>query len=312
MKISFVIPCYGSENTIKSVIDEIEVVMAKIKNYDYEIIAVNDCSPDGVWNELLTIAAKNKKVKLIHLAKNMSRHGALMAGFSRVSGEYIAVLDDDGQCPMDKFPEMLKKIEEGHDVVVAKYTEYKQKIWKSFGTLINRKMTESIMGKPKDICFSNFGIMRRYVVDEIVKYKNPYPYVTGLILRTTRDIVNVEMEERTRIAGGSNFTLKKCFDLWMNGFTAFSVKPLRISSILGVITAGFGFIYGLIIIITKLSNPEAIDPGYSSIVALLLFVGGMIMLMLGMIGEYVGRIYISINNSPQYVIKEEVNFEKKN
>lgn len=310
MKISFVIPCYGSEKTIKSVVDEIIFEMDKNKKYAYEIIAVNDYSPDNVWTVLKDIASRNRHVKLIHLAKNMSRHGALMAGFSKVSGDFVCVLDDDGQCPMNNFWKMMKEIENGHDVVAAKYTEYKQKPWKSFGTLVNRKMTEMMMGKPKNIFFSNFGIMKRYVVDEIIKYKNPYPYVTGLVLRTTKDIVNVEMEERKRLAGDSNFTLKKCLDLWMNGFTAFSIKPLRISSILGAICAGFGFIYGLILIIIKICNPEAIDPGYSSIVALLLFIGGMIMLMLGMIGEYLGRIYISINNSPQYVIKEEVNFEK--
>lgn len=309
-KISFVIPCYGSEKTIGIVIDEIIDTINKKNSYDYEIIAVNDCSPDKVWEKLIQIASKNKKVKLIHLAKNMNRPGAVMAGLSASTGDYIVIMDDDGQCPMDKLWDLVKPIEEGHDVSMAKYTEYKQSIFKGFGTIINRKMTEMIIGKPKDLNFTNFMVMKRYIVDEITKYKNPYPYLTGLLLRTTQDIVNVPMEERKRIAGNTTFTIKKMLHLWINGFTAFSVKPLRISTILGFITAGAGFLYGLFIIIKKLITHSNIIAGYSSLMAVILFIGGMIMIMLGMIGEYIGRIYISINKSPQYVIKEKINFKE--
>ena len=234
-----------------------------------------------------------------------------MAGMSKVSGEIIVLMDDDGQCPMEHLWDLLKPIEEGHDVSIAKYPKYKQSLFKSFGTVVNRKMTEIIMDKPKGLSFTNFSAMKRYIVDEIIKYKNPYPYMTGLLLRTTSDIVNVEMEERERITGSTNFTLKKMFNLWINGFTAFSIKPLRISTIIGCVTAMIGFIYGIYIIIHKLVVHTTIVQGYSSTMAVLLFIGGMIMMMIGMIGEYVGRIYISINNSPQYVIKETVNFDKK-
>jgi len=136
--------------------------------------------------------------------------------------------------------------------------------------------------------------------------------MTGLLLRTTSDIVNVEMEERERITGSTTFTFKKMLNLWINGFTAFSIKPLRISTFIGFLTAAIGFIYGLYIIISKLFIQSNVVPGYSSIMAVLLFVAGIIMLMLGLIGEYIGRIYISINNSPQYVIKETVNLGEKN
>ena len=134
--------------------------------------------------------------------------------------------------------------------------------------------------------------------------------MTGLLLRTTSDIVNVEMEERERIEGNTNFTLRKMLNLWINGFTAFSVKPLRISTVIGFITAVIGFIYGLYIIVHKLVVHTATIPGYSSTMAVMLFIGGIIMMMLGIIGEYIGRIYISINNSPQYVIKEMVNMDE--
>ena len=310
-KLSFIIPCYGSEKTVGIVIKEIDEVVNKNDKYDYEIVAVNDHSPDNVWNVLKEIAEKNSKVKLINLAKNMNRPGALMAGMSKVTGDYIILMDDDGQCPMENLWDLIKPLEAGHDVSIAKYPTYKQSKFKSFGTIVNRIMTEIIMEKPKDLSFTNFSAMKRYIVEEIIKYKNPYPYMTGLLLRTTSDIVNVEMEERERITGNTNFTFKKMLNLWINGFTAFSIKPLRISTVIGVITAAIGFIYGLYIIIHKLFVHSAVLQGYSSMMAVLLFIGGIIMMMLGMIGEYIGRIYISINNSPQYVIKETVNMNKE-
>lgn len=310
-KLSFIIPCYGSEKTIEIVIDEIDKIVRENKKYIYEVIAVNDHSPDNVWNVLIEIAKRNSKVKLLNLAKNMNRPGALMAGMSKVTGDYIILMDDDGQCPMENLWDLINPLEEGHDVSIAKYPTYKQSIFKSFGTIVNRKMTEIVMGKPKDLSFTNFTAMKRYIVEEIIKYKNPYPYLTGLLLRTTSDIVNVKMEERERIAGSTNFTFKKMLSLWINGFTAFSIKPLRISTVIGFVTAAIGFVYGIYIIIYKLFIHTNITQGYSSTMAVLLFIGGIIMMMLGMIGEYIGRIYISINNSPQYVIKETVNFNNK-
>jgi undecaprenyl-phosphate 4-deoxy-4-formamido-L-arabinose transferase len=310
-KLSFVIPCYGSEKTIQIVINEITDIVNQNKKYDYEIICVNDQSPDNVLNILVDISKNNKKVKVINLAKNMNRPGAVMAGLSNVSGDYVIVMDDDGQCPMENLWDLIKPLEDGHDVSMAKYTEYKQSIFKSFGTIVNRKMTEVIMGKPKDLNFTNFMAMQRYIVNEILRYKNPYPYMTGLLLRTTSDFVNVKMEERKRISGNTTFTFKKMLNLWINGFTAFSVKPLRISTIIGALTALIGFIFGIFIIIRKIIIPESILAGYSSLMAIILFVGGIIMMMLGMIGEYIGRIYICINNSPQFVIKQTFNMKEE-
>lgn len=310
-KISFIIPCYGSEKTVGPVIDEIIETVNKKKEYEYEIIAINDQSPDNVLDVLKEIAKKNKRVKIINLAKNMNRPGAVMAGLSKATGDYIVMMDDDGQCPMDNLWMIIKPLEEGHDVAGAKYTQYKQSLFKSFGTFVNRKMSEIIIEKPKDVQFTNFMAIQKYIAKEIIRYNNPYPYISGLLLRTTRDIINVPMEERSRISGNTNFTLKKLVGLWMNGFTAFSVKPLRLSTIIGVVLSIVGFLYGLYIIIRKIIEPASILMGYSSIMAILLFIGGIIMIMLGIIGEYIGRIYICINKSPQYVIKETINIEEE-
>lgn len=309
--ISFIIPCYGSEKTIRIVIEEIKNTIKENKKYKYEIIAVNDQSPDNVLNVLREIAKNDKKIKVINLAKNMNRPGALMAGMSQAEGDYIVLMDDDGQCPMDNLWLLVNELEKGHDIAIAKYPEKKQSKFKNFGSFVNKKMTEFVIGKPKGLMFTNFTILKKFVKDEILKYNNPYPYMTGLMLRTTSDIVNVEMEERERISGNTNFTFKKMFSLWINGFTAFSIKPLRISTVIGFITALFGFLYGIYIIIHKLFVHSTVLQGYSSLMSIILFVSGIIMLMLGIIGEYIGRIYISINNSPQYVIKEKINCTKK-
>ena len=306
-KISFVIPCYGSEKTIEAVVDEIINTISKRSEFDYEIVTVNDCSPDNVYGVLKTLARSNLKIKVINLAKNMNRPGAVMAGLNNISGDYVVIMDDDGQCPMDHFWDLFKPIEEGHDVSIAKYPKRKQSLFKHFGTFVNKKMTEFILKRPKNIEFTNFMLLKSYIVKEIIKYDNPYPYYTGLILRTTSDIVNVEMEQRERFAGDSTFTFFKMLGMWVNGLTAFSIKPLRISSLIGIICAFAGFVFGIVTIIRKIVASN-ISVGWSSTISIMLFIGGLIMLMLGMIGEYLGRIYISLNKSPQFVIKEKINF----
>lgn len=308
--ISFVIPCYGSEKTIVKVIDEISRVVEQNREYGYEVIAVNDSSPDNVLKVLKESAKQDRRVKILNLSKNMNRPGAVMAGLNYAKGDYVVVMDDDGQCPMDKFWLLFDPIQKGHDVAIAEYPERKQSFFKDFGTFVNRKMTEFVINKPKEMQFTNFMVMKSYIVKEIIKYDNPYPYFTGLILRTTNDIVNVKLEERERFSGKTTFTFFKMLGMWVNGLTAFSIKPLRISSLIGVLCAFIGFIFGIVTVIRKITVPN-ISIGWSSIVAILLFVGGLIMLMLGMIGEYIGRIYISLNKSPQYVIKETYNIDEE-
>lgn len=308
MKLSFVIPCYRSEKTVESVVDEIITVVSQKTNYDYEIIAVNDSSPDNVIEVLSRIAYSNNKVKVIDLAKNMGKHSALIAAFAYVTGEYVICVDDDGQCPIDRLWQLIEPLDNGYDMSIAKYPQKKQSFLKNIGSRINHAMTRIMLEKPKEFVFSNFVARKAFVCKEIIKYENPYPYMEGLSLRITHNIAFVQMEERDRQFGTSGYTLKKSLKLWMNGLTAFSVKPLRISSFVGVICAIVGFAFGSFTIIRKMLVPN-ISIGWSSIIAIMLFIGGLIMLMLGMIGEYIGRIYISINNSPQYVIKNKINFQ---
>lgn len=310
MVISFIIPCYGSENTIEYVVSETIEVVAQRSEFDYEIICVNDASPDNVLRVLHRIAESNNRVKVVDLAKNFGKHSAVMAGFSLAKGDFVVNLDDDGQCPMDRLWDLVDPLlEDKADMTMAEYPKKKQSAFKNFGSHVNSLMSRTLINKPKELQFSNFSVMKAYMVQEIIKYDNPYPYLEGLILRTTNRIMGVKMEERERVAGQGHFTFMRSLRLWINGFTAFSVVPLRVSTLIGMICALIGFIYGVIVVIRKILIPD-ISAGWSSTVAIILFVGGIIMLLLGMIGEYIGRIYISINNSPQYVIRETINIDE--
>lgn len=303
MKLSFVIPCYRSENTIETVVQEICDTVATRSGTDYEIVLVNDCSPDGVWQVIKRLAANDNHIKGICLAKNFGQHCALMAGYGQATGDYVISLDDDGQTPASESFKLVDKLEEGFDVVYGYYEHSAQHLFRRFGTWVNKKMAEAIIGQPKTLRTTSFFIMRKFIVEEIVRYPHPFAYISGLVFRATKNLGNVEVQHRRRIEGESGYTIAGLIGLWINGFTAFSVKPLRAATFIGLLCALVGFVAGLYVVYQKFLNPE-IPVGYTSMLATLLFVGGMIMLLLGLIGEYVGRIYISINQSPQYVVRE--------
>lgn len=302
-KFSFVIPCYRSEKTISIVVDEIKSEMSKRPNDCFEIILVNDHSPDNVWKVIEKLAAENENLVGVNLARNFGQHSALMAGYAQCSGDYVVSLDDDGQAPLDSLCDLIAKIEEDYDVVYAYYHEIKQNLFRRFGSRMAGMMGNIMLNPPKDWKGSSFFVARKFVIDEMVNYRNSYPYLPGLVFRTTKNIAWIETQHRSRLEGTSGYSFARLFALWMNGFTAFSIKPLQFSTFLGVFFAVVGFIYALVIIVQKCLGVIGVA-GWSSIIALMLIIGGCVLTMLGLIGEYVGRIYICINNSPQYVIKE--------
>ena len=308
-KISYVIPCYKSALTITGVINEIQSAMENLTQYTYEIVLVNDCSPDNTFEVIENLAKQYDNICGIDLAKNFGQHAALMAGFHYITGDILVCLDDDGQTPADEVGKLLQEIENGQDVVYAKYEHKRHSLFRNFGSVVNEKMAQFLLGKPKELYVSSYFAARRFVVEEMLHYDKSYPYVIGLVLRTTKRITNVTVNHREREIGTSGYTFSKLIALWMNGFTAFSVKPLRIATWIGIACAVLGFIYGIYTVIKKFINP-AVPVGFSSMMAALMFIGGMILFMLGLLGEYMGRMYISMNNAPQYVIRDIVN-EKK-
>lgn len=312
-KVSFIIPCYRSTQTLPAVIDEIkEAMQALSETYRYEVVLVNDCSPDDTFETIQRLCDENKNMTGISLAKNFGQHAALMAGLRHCKGDIAVCLDDDGQTPACEVSKLLTALEEGADVVYARYAHKHHSGFRNFGSRVNERMTRIMLEKPKDLYVSSYFAVKRFVIDEMIRYENSYPYVIGLVLRTTKNIVNVDVNHRDRSAGESGYTMKKLMALWLNGFTAFSVKPLRIATMIGTICAVCGFLYGIYTIIKKIFiQPPGLVTGFSALMSVIVFVGGMLMLMLGLVGEYMGRVYISMNSSPQYVIAEVVGKEAR-
>lgn len=309
-KVSFVIPCYRSALTIGKVVKEIQDTMKGLAKYSYEIILVNDCSPDDTFEVISALCNENENICGVNLAKNFGQHGALMAGFHQVTGDILVCLDDDGQTPADEVGKLLEEIENGQDVVYASYDHKKHSLFRNFGSWMNEKMAQFLLGKPKELFVSSYFAARRFIVDEMLRYENAYPYVIGLVLRTTKRITNVPVKHREREIGTSGYTLGKLLGLWFNGFTAFSTKPLRIATMSGVLFACAGFVYAVYTIVKKFINP-AVPMGFSSLMSAVLLIGGMLMIMLGLIGEYIGRMYICMNNAPQFVVRDLIPTKEK-
>ena len=281
-KISYVIPCYRSQHTVGGVVAEIAATMQTLPQYDYEVILVNDCSPDDTFGTIRSLVAADS---------------------------HVVCLDDDGQTPADEVGKLLAKIDEGYDVVYASYDTKRQAGWRNLGSWVNSKMTEIMLGKPPELVVNSYFAARRFIVDEMLRYEHCYPYVIGLVLRSTKRICNVPVHHRAREEGRSGYTLSKLLNLWMNGFTSFSVKPLRIATYIGTLFAMAGFLYFIYIIIDHFTRAAA-PIGWASTTALLLLLGGMILVVLGIMGEYVGRIYMCANAAPQYVEREVIRHEE--
>ena len=301
--VSFVSPCYRSAKTVGAVTREIGETMAAMPQYDYEIVLVNDCSPDDTWEAIRQLAANDKHIAAVDLAKNFGQHAALMCGMRHSRGDFVVCLDDDGQTPADEVGKLLEKLEEGYDVVYASYEDKRESGFRKFGSGVNRRMTEIMLGKPEDLELTSYFAARRFIIDEMLRYEHCYPYVMGLVLRSTKRICNVPVRHRARESGSSGYTLSKLMGLWMNGFTSFSVKPLRIATYAGGITALLGFVYALVAVIRYFTVHMA-PQGWTTTTVLLLIVGGLNLLMLGLVGEYVGRVFMCVNATPQYVERE--------
>lgn len=309
-KISVVIPCYRSAQTIGFVVEGIVKTMALHTDYDYEVILVNDGSPDNTFEVISSLAEQEKAVIAVDLSRNFGQHSALMAGYAMVTGDYVLGMDDDGEHDPAEMFRLVEELEKGYDYVCAEFTSNDHSLYKRLGSKLNNWMATKFIGKPENALFSSYYIMRRYVMDQIIKSPNPYPYVGGMLVSVTKRLTSIPMEHHVRRAGESGYHFRNSVSLWLNGITAFSVKPLRIASFAGMITAILGFLVGIYIVIRKLIHPEILA-GYTSLAALLLVIGGINMVLIGMIGEYVGRIYLLNNCIPQYVIRTVVGAEEE-
>lgn len=309
MKFSVIVPCYNSQDTIRELVETTIQVFRQMGETDYEFVLVNDYSPNmETIYELRHLAEEYPFVKVIDLAKNFGQANAQMAALNYAEGDYIINMDDDLQTHPINIPLLYRKMQEGYDLVFAKYKKKQHSGFRNLLTFLSAKFDELCLERPKDISFTSFWICKKFIRDELIKYPYPYSFMEGLFLRTARNIANVEIEHRARQYGHSGYNMKKLIKLWSN-FTNFTVLPLRVAGLIGSISALGGFIYALVIVIRKILDP-GMPMGYASVICIILIFFGITLFCIGMLGEYVGRTFLCVNNSPQYVVRETYNVNR--
>ena len=312
MKVSVVIPCYYSEKMIGKVVRLTAYELVKA-GYEYEFILVNDGSEDGTFAQIKALSDEDGCVVGVDCMKNLGQHAAIMAGLQYTTGEVVMLMDDDMQTHPSQCVKLLKAVEEHPevDVVFARWQEHKEAWWRRLGSDFTLWSIRVMTKRPKDIYPSNFFVMRSYVRDELVRYKGPYPYLQGLLFRATNRMMNVDVEHFEREMGSSGYTLKSLMRLWATVF-GFSMLPLRICCAVGAVIGALGIIAAVVLVVMRIFDP-GMQMGWPSLMSVMLICSGLILAFLGIIGEYVGRLLMTANNAPQYILKTtETSAEARN
>lgn len=305
-EISVVIPVYKSEKCIPELTKQISDAL---KDFDWELILVNDCSPDNSWTEIKKVAAENNNITGINLRKNGGQDLAILAGLNHAKGKWIVIMDDDLQHSPYDIPKLYAQAQKGFDVVYADFKQKKQKLWKNLGSWLNGKVSEITLGKPKGIYLSPFKIISSSVVKEMCKLNNLFPYIDGLIFQVTKNITQINIEHHKREYGKSNFTLLKSMQVFFRMMFGFSTFPLNFATYIGFFSSTMGFLLAIYFLVKFLLGLEPLT-GWTSLIMVILILGGLILLALGIIGKYIGQMYLTINNSPKYIVKETVGYEE--
>lgn len=306
-EISIVIPVYNSHECVAELSRQIADAL---KGIEYEQIMVNDCSRDSSWEEIRKVSLTNKNVLGINLRKNGGQDSAILTGLNFASGNWVIIMDDDLQHSPYDIPRLYSEAKKGFDVCYGNFNTKKQKLWKNMGSWFNGKISEIALGKPKNIYLSPFKIISGAIAKELVKFNNLFPYIDGLIFQVTQNITQITIEHHKRELGKSNYNLIKSIKVFLRMFFGFSTMPLKISTFIGVISAICGFILATLYLITYLHGKADVN-GWTTLVILILIFGGLILLALGIVGEYLGRMYLTINNTPKFIIKEITNEQQR-
>ncbi len=308
--LSIIIPVYNSENTINRLVEGLIKELGAL--YKLEIILVNDNSVDDSEKVCISLFRNNKEiVKFYSLSKNVGEHSAVMAGLNNVTSDYAVIMDDDFQNPISEVVNLVNTaLENDYDVVYSYYVEKKHKLFRNIGSWFNDKAANLMLRKPKGLYLSSFKILNRFLVNEIIKYQAPFPYIDGSILQITDKIGKVKVEHHERKDGSSGYTLKKLISLWLNMFTNFSILPLRSSIVFGFIFAFLGLLLGIYTVLEKIVDPD-LPVGYAALFVSISVFAGVQLIALGMLGEYIGRVFLSLNKKPQYTIRKKYEYHNK-
>lgn len=300
--LSLVIPVYNGSRTIGPLVEQITKVFG---SSSFEVVLVNDGSEDdseAVCKQLTEVFPST--VVFVHLSRNFGEHNAVLAGFKQARGRYVAVLDDDGQNPPEEVSRMLEELKrKDYDVVYGHYIEKKHSAFRNFGSWFNDRIATIMLHKPKDLYLSSFKVMNRFVIDQITKYRGPYPYTDGLIYRVTRNIGQIPVEHRASFEGRSRYTFRRLLRLWLNMFLNFSIKPLRLSIYVGLLTSCLSIVALIAIFIDRIWITPNVTLGIPTVLGTIVLLAGIQLMILGLVGEYLGRLYLDQTGTPQYVVR---------
>jgi glycosyltransferase involved in cell wall biosynthesis len=296
---SVVIPVYYSQDTL---IRLLESLKDELKSYNFQIVLVNDGSKDNSNNIIKSLVKENSNITYINLRKNFGEFNAVMCGLSYVEGKYAIIIDDDFQNPPKEILKLLTKAQEDdYDVVYSQYKEKKHSTFRNIGSSVLNFLISYLIGKPKDLYLSSFKLINKDIIDEIIKYKGPFPYIDGLIFQNTDHIGKIYVDHHEREAGNSNYTFSKLYSLFLNAILGYSILPIRVLNIIGLFAILMSFFQYFFNSISIFQN----FPPY------LLFKDGILLLALSLIGEYLGKSFLILSGKPQYVIKKVYKSEEK-
>jgi polyisoprenyl-phosphate glycosyltransferase len=303
-KLSIVVPVYRGADTITELVEKLGEELRP--HYELEIVLVDDKSPDNSAEVMRGLAERFPWVVCVYLSRNFGEHNAVLAGLHHATGDAVVTMDDDLQNPPHEVKRLVDELANGYDVVYSRYERKQHHAFRNFGSWLNDRVANVMLGKPKGLYLCSFRAMNRFVVDQLCRFDGPFPYVDGLILRATRSIGVLTVEHLPRAVGRSGYTLTKLVRLWANMFTSFSILPLRITSLFGLLVAIVGVLLAISFAVERFMRP-GLPLGWASVMVTVLVLSGVQLFCLGLLGEYLGRMYLKIGGQPPFVVRSTQN-----
>jgi polyisoprenyl-phosphate glycosyltransferase len=301
--LSIVVPVYCGRETVPNLVAQLGDYLAQ--HYAFEIVLVDDGSPDDSAAVCKQLAAQYSFIKAVCLARNFGEHNAVMAGLNQAVGDVVVIMDDDLQNPPSEVRKLVEEVAKGYDVVYSRYEQKRHSWFRNLGSWLNDRVATVMLKKPRNLYLCSFKAMNRFLINEVTRFDGPFPYIDGLILRTTQRVGVVTVEHHVRSVGRSGYTLRKLISLWARMFTSFSILPLRIASIMGLVVAFLGLAGAVVFVVERIRNPN-LPAGWASMAVLVTVLSGIQLFSLGMLGEYLGRVFLKIGGAPQFIVREVV------
>ncbi len=306
--LSIVVPVYNGASSVPTLVE----ALAKLDiPGGMEIVLVNDCSPDNSLDVCHALCRANDvALSVVNLSRNYGEHNAVMAGLSHARGAYIITMDDDLQNPPEEVAKLWRHAcEHDYDVVYTYYAEKKHEAWRNLGSRFTNWCADHLLDKPKGLYLSSFRCMSAFLARQVVAHDGPFPYVDGLIMQITQRIGRLQVDHLPRAEGRSNYTLARLLRLFMSMFLNFSVIPLRVGTLVGVAMAALGIV-GFVFVLVEALLSDGVPQGWASLMAAVLLLAGVQLIMLGLVGEYLGRMFLAINKRPQFVVRDVLRNDK--